>query len=156
MKTFAKAIALIAVVGGIVSVADPSSRPTVGRMAVFAVAVVAAATLTNRLAQVAPRGESSPFEPLAAPAPPPAVPTELAELSSSLRALDAGRRVDGQLRAALHEVAASRLARRGIEVDAPEHRAEVDRLLGEPLARAIRDRATPADPDDLVTPLEAL
>jgi len=85
MKRFARSLALIAVVAALVSLADPSSRPTVGRMAVFGVAVAAAAALTSRLAGAGTRDAASPFEPMADDPPVPAVPTELAELSSSLR-----------------------------------------------------------------------
>jgi hypothetical protein len=156
VKRFARSLALIAVAAAVVSLADPSSRPTVGRMAVFGVAVAAAAALTSRLAGAGPRDAPSAFEPMADDPPVPAVPTELAELSSSLRALDAGRRPDGQLRSALESVARSRLGRHGVELDRPEHAAEVRRRLGAPLTELIRERALPDDPEALIAPLEAM
>lgn len=156
MKAFARNVAIVAVVAVLVAFADPASRPTVGRVAVFAVAVAAAGGLALRLARGTPDALASPFAPRAGAAPAPATPIELTQLVGSFRSLGTTGRLDAQLRGALQDVAESRLQRHGRSLDRPADDAAVETLLGPALLAAIRDRAAPSDPERLVAPLEAL
>jgi hypothetical protein len=156
VKAFARNVALVAVVAMLIAFADPASRPTVGRVAVFAVAVAAAGGLALHLARRSPNTSASPFEPRAGVTLPPPVPTELAELVGAFRSMAGSGRVDAQLRGALQSVAESRLQRHGRSLDRPGDDAAVRTLLGPALLAAIRDREAPDDPDELLAALETL
>jgi hypothetical protein len=156
VRSFARAVALVAAVASVVAVADPASRPTVGRAALFAIAIAAAVSLVTRVARVVPGAGVSRFEPRAGSAATLEVPVELARLTTSFLALRPGEPLDARLRTTLRQVAASRLQHHGLTLDAPENTDAVTRLLGEPLVAALQQRTAPTDPDHLLAPLEAL